>query len=375
MGKSIIKWLAKILVIDAAIAIAAPLFRSFFDAQATFSELARQYLFSVIYANLIGIPLCLILPFVWARTCQFSIAGRSAIRGGIIVLGNLVGCLIAGVILQAIFSPQYSYWNEFRHSFGLSLVLSAIAVAFLSTYETQQAKLRTTAMQLKTKELERERALKLATEARLASLESRIHPHFLFNTINSVSALIHEDPLRAERILTQLAELLRFSLDVPSGGLVPLEGELQIVEDYLEIEKARFGPRLRYEIEVPESLHAVPVPPLSLQTLVENSVKYAVGPRGRGASVAIRALECAGWLRLEVSDDGPGFSFFELPSGHGLANLQERIIALFGETAKLDISSDELRTIVAIEIPRSAPMRVALPERAAVRQTTVSMER
>ncbi len=353
--RSILNWTVRVLIIDAAIAVAVPLFQGFFDSHATFSVLIRQYLFSVIYSNLIGIPLCLVLPPVWIRTAQLSIAVQSAIRGGVILLANFVGCLLAGLVLRAINGPQYQYWTEFRGSLGLSLVLSAIATAFVSMYEKQQSRLKTTAMQLKTKELERERALKLATEARLSSLEARIHPHFLFNTLNSVSSLIHEDPLRAERIVTQLADLLRFSLDAAPGGLVPLERELQIVEDYLDIEKARFGERLIYSIEVSPDLCEAPVPPLALQTLVENSVKYAVGPRGRGASLLIRVNSGTDTLRLEVQDDGPGFTSLELPAGHGLNNLEERLAALFGERARLEIRSQESHTIVAIEVPHHPP--------------------
>ena len=168
--KSIFHWTVRVLIIDAAIAVAVPLFQSFFDSQATFPVLVRQYLFSVIYSNLIGIPLCLVLPRVWVRTGPLSLALRSTIRGAVILAANFVGCLLAGLVLRAIIGPRYQYWTDFRSSFGLSLVLSTIATAFVSMYEKQQSRLRTTAMQLKVKELERERALKLATEARLSSL-------------------------------------------------------------------------------------------------------------------------------------------------------------------------------------------------------------
>lgn len=361
MIKSSLKWLAKILAIDTAIAIAVPIFQSFFDAQATLPLLLRQYLYSVIYSNLIGLPLCLVLRPVWLRTSRLGFLYKMAARGGVVLLANFIGCGLAGLILQALIGARYEYWDDLRRSYGLSLVLSAIAVAFVSMYESQQSRLKTTAMQLKTKEVERERALKLATEARLSSLEARIHPHFLFNTLNSVSSLIHEDPLQAERIVTRLAELLRFSLDAAPGGLVPLERELQIVEDYLEIEKARFGVRLNYKIDVAPELGEVPVPPLSVQTLVENSVKHAVGPRGRGASVTVRATQQDACLRIEVLDDGPGFANLELPAGHGLNNLGERLAGLFGERAKLEIQSNDLRTVVVIEIPHRTVLREDTP--------------
>lgn len=361
MRKSILKWLCRVLVLDAVIAFLVPLFQSFFDPQTTFGFLLHQFFYAVVYSNLIGIPICLTLPVVWTRTLRRSPLARSSIRGIVVLLANLMGCLLAGLVLRSLTGPQYDYWQEFRSSLGISLILSAIATSFISLYEAQQARLKNTAMQLQSKELEHERALKLAMEARLSSLEARIHPHFLFNTINSVSSLIHEDPLRAERILTQLAELLRFSLDVAPGGLVPLSRELQVVEDYLEIEKARFGPRLRYSIHVPEALGETPVPPLSIQTLVENSIKYAVGPRGRGASITVQSRECGGRLRLEVEDDGPGFANQELPAGHGLDNLQERLHALFGESARLEIVSSGGQTVVAIDFPHLVPTAVRLP--------------
>lgn len=103
------------------------------------------------------------------------------------------------------------------------------------------------------KELERERALKLATEAKLSALHAPLHPHFLLNALNSISALIQEDPVRADQLVERMAALLRVSLESSQEGLIPLSDELKIVEDYLEIEKARFGKRLSYRIHIPRN--------------------------------------------------------------------------------------------------------------------------
>jgi len=367
MTSHVLKWLARVLMLDAAIAVAVPLFQNFFDPTKTVVALIWQYLYSVIYANLIGIPLCLLLPAIWLRTADYPHHTKTALRGGVILVVNLFGCLTAGLVLRYLIGREYTYWSDFRRSFGIALVLSAVIVAFVSLYEVQQLRLKRSALELQTKELERERALKLATEARLSSLEARIHPHFLFNTLNSVSALIHEDPVRAEKIVTQLSELLRFSLDAAGVGLVPLARELRIVEDYLEIEKARFGTRLNYVLDVPDALRELLVPPLALQTLVENSVKYAVGPRGRGASIAISARRSLDSLRLEVLDDGPGFTSLELPSGHGLNTLSERLAAIFGEQGKLHIRSSGEETAVAIEVP----LRGTLPREGTVEEAAL----
>ncbi|MBV9268609.1 MAG: histidine kinase, partial [Acidobacteriaceae bacterium] len=240
----------------------------------------------------------------------------------------------------------------------LSVLIAAVITFAIDVYERLQERLRVTELQLKTKELERERALKLATEARLASLESRIHPHFLFNTINSVSSLIHEDPDHAEQLLTQMAGLLRFSLDAGQTGLVPLEREMKIVRDYLDIESVRFGDRLRYHIDVSPSAAAGSVPPLSIQTLVENSVKYAVSARRQGAEIRVAVSTNTDRITIEVADDGPGFKAVELPSGHGLSNLQERLHALFGDVACLDIASGFGRTSVAFSVPIAGVKRI-----------------
>ena len=190
-------------------------------------------------------------------------------------------------------------------------------------------------------------------EAQLASLESRVQPHFLFNTLNSIAALIHDDPAGAERMTAQLASLLRSSLDQQTP-LVPLDEELRTVRNYLEIERVRFGERLRYEISAdPPAAHAR-VPRLAVQTLVENSVKYAVSPRREGASIVVRAAARNGHVRIEVEDDGPGFESTMMPEGHGLALVRERLAMAFGDGASLNVDSRIGRTLVVIDAPSSA---------------------
>jgi LytS/YehU family sensor histidine kinase len=191
--------------------------------------------------------------------------------------------------------------------------------------------------QLEATTLEQERARKLAVDAQLASLESHVRPHFLFNTLNTISSLIPEDPKRAETLVGKLAAVLRLSLDSNQARLGSLERELKIIGDYLEIERARYGERLRFRIDVPPELRPVEVPALSLQTLVENSVKHAVGSRFEGAEIRVAAFERGGSVFVQVSDDGPGFTEKAILPGHGLHNLQQRLVTLFGPGARLEI--------------------------------------
>ena len=174
--------------------------------------------------------------------------------------------------------------------------------------------------------------------SRLAALEARIHPHFLFNTLNTVSSLIPTAPARAERLVEQISALLRFALEAPQKGLVPLHQEMKIVTDYLAIEQARFGQRLRFSLDVDDRLRETRVSPLSVQTLVENCVNYAVDASRKGAEIQIRVVSDGDRARIEVADTGQGFSFADLPAGHGLDDLRGRLMVLFGDPDALRVS-------------------------------------
>ena len=148
----------------------------------------------------------------------------------------------------------------------------------------------------------------------------------------------------------QLASLLRASLDAGPAALVPLEEEMRTVRDYLEIERVRFGDRLRYSIDLPPGLAAARVPRLSLQTLVENAVKYAIAPRRTGGSIHVLAEDDGNSLRLSVTDDGPGFDGGDPPPGHGLTLMRDRLQMIFGERARLVVAASTGGAAVAIEI-------------------------
>jgi len=322
-----------------------------FGKTANLLDMLWEFSIAALYSLFIGVALSATLPKLWVLSNHWVPLLRWPVRCFNIAAGTAFGVFLGCLCLLAIFHGNFRFWPSFWRSYLASFILASTIAAFIATFDTYKERLRASELQLKEKELERERALQLATSARLSSLESRVHPHFLFNTLNSVASLIHEDPKHAEIMVNQLAELLRFSLDSANGGLVPLEREMKIVEDYLSIEHARFGERLRYSIEVTPGLASIPVPPLALQTLVENSVKYAVGPRVRGATIDIKAQMHRGLLELTIMDDGPGFSVASIPTGHGLNNLEERLAAIYGENGKLDIQSSVAGTVVILAIP------------------------
>ncbi|HEX7794031.1 MAG TPA: histidine kinase [Vicinamibacterales bacterium] len=263
------------------------------------------------------------------------------------------GSLFAVTVLAAVgyvnLSDILRVWVD--NALKVSIIVTVTVGVFFTARGVMRSRLKEATLALRTKERDEAEARRIATEARLASLESRVQPHFLFNTLNSIAALIPQDPVGAERMTGQLASLLRSSLDTAATPLVPLEHELKIVKDYLAIEGVRFGERLTYHVQVDPDVSGLAVPRLSLQTVVENSVKYAVSPSRTGATIWIRARLDRSGLRLEVEDDGPGFDAdAELP-GHGLSLLRERLQMTCGPTATLTVSRRDAHTVVMVSIP------------------------
>jgi two-component system, LytTR family, sensor kinase len=179
-------------------------------------------------------------------------------------------------------------------------------------------------------------------QAQLQVLRMQLQPHFLFNTLHSISALVHEDPDGADRMLAQLGDLLRMTLSPEATQEVALRQELDFLDRYLEIEKTRLGDRLHIcRAVAPETLDAR-VPHLILQPLLENAIRYAVAPRSQGGKVEIRATRRDGLLRIEVWDDGPGLKSLEGSmngTGLGLKNTRERLSQLYGSAATLELSN------------------------------------
>jgi two-component system, LytTR family, sensor histidine kinase AlgZ len=352
----------KVVIWDSAFALIPPILLFALNPHTTWAGLLQDFRFSWIYSNCIGGIAFFLVPKVWMEVCRLPQWLRWSLRVAGMFAACVAGSLISGLIFVALrWQPMTDYWPQFLGSLKLAALLTIGAGLAIGIYGTLRERLEETTLELRTKELERERALKLATEAQLASLESRIHPHFLFNTLNSISSLIPEDPARAERLVEQMAALLRFSLDANQSGLVPVASELKIVGDYLEIERARFGDRLRYQIDVPGDLGDSRIPPLSLQTLVENSVKYAVAPERAGGEIRITGARSNGVFRVEVSDSGPAFQLESAPSGHGLHNLKGRLFTLFGDEAALLLQRTGGRNNLILSVPQTVNGHAGLP--------------
>jgi two-component sensor histidine kinase len=320
------RWVAA----TALITVAAFLLSMWMSRSYSIRFIAPGLLASLTYSVCIG-GLCTLAGFlVGPYAKDWSGVQKAAVWTAMMAVSVVLGTALAYSILQALGLRLGSFLWALQFAVHVTVTFGAMMVI----YEYWRFKYL--------------RAEQLATEARLASLESRIHPHFLFNTLNTISSLIHSDPERADQQLQRLCALLRFSLDAPETRLVPLAHELKIVRDYLEIERTRFGERLRYTIEAEPSLDEAGVPPLAIQTLVENSVKHVIAQRREGGSIAVRAEGRGERLVVSVADCGPGVTEESVVKGHGLAVLRERLQVLFGGAGALRLSANG----VEMELPR-----------------------
>ena len=317
-----------------------------------FAELRKMFYETLVYSNLIAFPSYWIFPRLLPAVSKRGPVVHWTVFVVTMIAISSVGSVLGSVILLGLkLEPGAPFRNILWVSFKICVFISLLFGVVQAMLERMKDRLEDAKLKLRTQELERERAIKLATQARLDSLEARLHPHFLFNTLNSISSLIPADPERAERMVERMAALLRFSLDAHRGGLVPLDQELKVVRDYLEIEQARLGERLRYRIDAGEVSPELSLPPLSIQTLVENSIKFAIAPNREGGEIVVRTDRVDGSVYIRVTDTGPGFVLDGIPAGHGLDNLRGRLSALFGDAADLSVSREHGTSVVTMKVP------------------------
>jgi two-component system, LytTR family, sensor kinase len=233
----------------------------------------------------------------------------------------------------------------------LNLIFVSVVAFVMITYMSLVRSAEKMAEKLKQKDVEREKLLRLKAQAELEALQSKINPHFLFNTLNSIASLISVDPAAAEEMVEKLSALFRYTLRQGSINNVPLEEELGIVRSYLEIEKLRFGSRLSFSISCEENIKNITLPGLLIQPLVENSIKYAIAPNINAGMIEIDAVSTGGNLVITVSDTGTVPAGTE-SDGFGLKSIRERIALLYGNSARLEFYHDG-RTHTKIYIPLS----------------------
>ena len=262
--------------------------------------------------------------------------------------GSRMGSLAAHAIGSAAFSLAYmvlrawvGQWQS-TASFGeafkpllvktwhFNLLIYWVIVAVSQAFEYQQ---RYRERELRASELEKRLA-----QAKLQALQMQLNPHFLFNTLHSISALMHKDVEVADRMVTRLGDLLRTALESSDTQEVTLRQELEFLERYLEIEQIRFGDRLTVKREIPPDTLDAQVPNLILQPLVENAIRHGIEPWSKPGRIELGAHRTSDRLTLEVSDNGAGLGDNEpVEEGVGLSNTRARLHELYGEAHRFEL--------------------------------------
>jgi LytS/YehU family sensor histidine kinase len=247
---------------------------------------------------------------------------------------------------------EQDVWSDFGGwLFGSILIfLSWVAFYHLVKYyqllQNQHQTLLELASDSQKEQLKRFQAEAIAHEAQLKMLRYQLNPHFLFNTLNAISALVKvKETNKAYDMIIQLSKFLRYSLDNDPVHKVSLRQEIEATRQYLNIERTRFGSRLKLHFDVPSHCEIIDVPSLILQPLVENAIKYAIAPSESGGQVSILALIDDSYLVIRVIDTGPGINGAKIPiksAGIGLRNTDERLKQFYSDDyhLQLDNTSD-----------------------------------
>ncbi len=188
--------------------------------------------------------------------------------------------------------------------------------------------------------------------ARLAALQATVNPHFFFNTLNTLGVLVREgDSGAATHIIEEFSEVMRRVLRRHASQQVTIAEELELVRHFLAIEQARFSDRLRITMDVDDAVMSAAVPSFALQHLIDNAIRHGIARRSEAGSIIVRGRREGDAIKLEVIDDGPGWSG-DAPPGHGIENTRERLRALYGDSASLTISvNSPTGTIATLRIP------------------------
>jgi two-component system LytT family sensor kinase len=195
---------------------------------------------------------------------------------------------------------------------------------------------------------------KLKTRAELDALQARINPHFLYNSLNSIASLVHEDPDKAEEMTLLLSRLFRYTTGRKNNDYFDtIENELEMVATYLQVEKVRFGDRLRFTVEVADdSLRDLQVPKFILQPIVENAIKHGISKMADQGNIVVRIYEEDNWLHLCVHDNGPAFPE-TMDAGYGIRSIQDKLKLLYGDEARLELHTKPQKS-VNISIQKTA---------------------
>ncbi|RUA03648.1 MAG: hypothetical protein DSY89_00265 [Deltaproteobacteria bacterium] len=263
--------------------------------------------------------------------------------------GTLLGSLLSGI-------PRLSFFEDYK-TLGQVLYLGLVFGSIIAYFFTTRERLTEVNAQLQEERIKRIIGEKAAIEADLKRLQAQVEPHFLFNTLSNILSLIDTDPAAGKTMLENLTGYLRISLDRTRRKAGTIGQEIAMIRNYMDIYKTRMGNRFRYRIDVAGEISDLPFPPMLIQPLVENAIRHGLEPKIKGGEIRIAVAASEKSIRFNVSDTGTGMPA-STGSGVGLANIKNRLVALYGDRGKLTLQENHPTGFTAIiEVPHAADSR------------------
>jgi two-component system sensor histidine kinase AlgZ len=298
------------------------------------------------YVPFLGIPAAIHSFYAWVVPRLFQ---RLGLGRGHLLLHAVVSAVVA-MVVAVLIRPLHGVFYPKPSPLGPWLATCVVITWAFVLPSLIVLDLRSRAHEAERRLLEEQKA---ALKAQIEAIQARTNPHFLFNALNTIASLIPEEPRLAEATVERLADLLRYALESSRHDQVTLERELGMLTDYLEVQKARFGDRLEFTLDVEEELLDVRIPPLLLQPLVENAVLHGIAGRKKGGRVTLRATRNGAAVEIRVDDDGPGpGGSTHRGSGTGLVDLERRIELVYGPLAHLTTERNDRGGFSArLEVP------------------------
>ncbi|MDT3403261.1 sensor histidine kinase [Mucilaginibacter terrae] len=261
------------------------------------------------------------------------------------LLGMFIGVELSYLIISLIFQTSYiplSHVGEYKFTFIIVLIVGTVIYVYNAQKEGMKARLRQ-------KELDLTKMMQLKTQAELQTLQSKINPHFLYNSLNSIASLIHEDADKAEDMTLKLSKLFRYSINSQQENMASVKDEMEIVNTYLDIEKVRFGDRLKFNTYIDPALAGKHIPRFLIQPLVENALKHGLNNTAQNGILAITLKQEDGRIIIEVEDNGAPFPT-ELNMGYGLQSTYDKLKLLYADDYEMQLINTP-RKYICINLP------------------------
>jgi sensor histidine kinase YesM len=327
-----------------------------FDSRATWW---KTFLETLLVSNCIGFTIHILMELIFGKAVpKLRVPLQTWQQRTIAALTGLLGIYLGYTIAFALLGRNFTVLITKYPRFALGMLMIGLlgGVIWLLIMDSQTRRIRAEADEARHAE-ESARLASQAKGAELRALQAQIEPHFLFNTLANVLALIDYEPQKAKRMLDSFITHLRQSLSASRETQATLGSELELIESYLQLLEIRMGERLKFTIDCADRLRSTRFAPLLLQPLVENAVKYGLEPKIQGGHIRVRVHERDNAIHIEVDDDGVGLSAKSTArsgSGTGIANVRERLASIYGERASISVSekiAPDKGTVSIISLP------------------------